>query len=379
MPRWVSNRVPASAIVAMTAACVWAVSAGDRTAQERQSDAGRIETAISAFMKKMHIPAMSVAVVKDNEIRFNRGYGVADLEHAVPASAATVYRIASISKPLTAVAAMQLAERGDLDLDAPVQKYAAAFPIKPFPITTRQVLAHLAGIRGYRPGEAERTERFENLVDALSVFKDDPLEQEPGTRFTYSTFGYTLLGAIIEGASRMRFDEYMRERVFKPAGMGHTRADDVFAIVPQRARGYTPAVYAVFDGNYRNASLMDSSYKRPGGGFLSTAEDLARFAIGLQRAILLRTPTLQQMSQNQTIRDGSLTGYGLGWYIDGRPGRTPNGSISHGGVQPGFTGDLWLIPKREFAIAILANLEGGGRLGLATLANEIAEVVLQPR
>src|SRR5438034_4032459 len=107
----------------------------------------RVETAISSFMSQQNIPGLSIAIVHENQIRFQRGYGMAEVENFVPAKALTVYRIASVSKPLTAVAAMQLVEAGKLDLDAPVQKYAPSFPTKNFPITTRQVLAHLSGIR----------------------------------------------------------------------------------------------------------------------------------------------------------------------------------------------------------------------------------------
>jgi CubicO group peptidase (beta-lactamase class C family) len=328
-------------------------------------------------MSRQGIPAVSVAIVVDHQIRFQRGYGMADLENFVPAKAATVYRIASVSKPITAVAAMQLAEKGKLDLDAPIQKYVPSFPTKNFPVTTRQLLAHLSGIRHYKPGEGERTNRYESLTDALSIFKDDPLEGEPGTRFTYSTFGYTLLGAVIEGASGMAFMDYLREYIFKPAGMQHTQADDIYAIIPNRAKGYTPRVYARFDGNVRNAALMDSSYKLPGGGLVSTAEDMARFAIAVQNGGLIKRETFEQMSISQKTRDGRETGYSYGWYIDRREGREPDGSIWHGGVQSGFTADLWMLPKRRFALVILTNLEGGGRLGLGTLGNQIADIVLQ--
>lgn len=337
----------------------------------------KIESAITAFRSRLSIPAISVAIVKDNQIVLRRGYGLADLENNVPATADTVYRIASVSKPLAAVAAMQLAEQGKLDLDAPVQKYAPIFPAKPFPITTRQVLAHLSGIRNYKPGEGERTNRYASLTDALAIFKDDPLENEPGTKYGYTTFGYTLLGVVIEGASGMSYSEYLRERVLKPAGMPHTQVDDIYAIISNRARGYSPRVYGQFNGNWRNAALMDSSYKIPGGGLVSTVEDLARFAIAVQNAVLIKRDTFEQMSRNQKTRDGQETGYGYGWYVGRREGREPDGSVWHGGVQQGFTSDLWILPGKKFAVVILTNLEGGGRLGLATLANNLAAIALE--
>src|SRR2546423_5297922 len=333
----------------------------------------RIETAISSFMSRQSIPAVSVAVVQDNQIRFQGGYGMADLENFVPAKALTVYRIASVSKSLTAVAAMQLAEKGKLDLDAPVQKYVPSFPTKNFPITTRQLLAHLSGIRNYRPGEGERTNRYNTLTDALSIFRDDPLDFEPGTRFSYTTFGYTLLGAVIEGASGMTFADYLRENIFKPAGMQHTQVDDLYAIIPNRARGYTPRVFAQFDGNYRNPVLMDSSYKIPGGGLVSTAEDLARFAIAAQNGVLIKPGTFAEMSKSQKTRDGRETGYGYGWYV-GKLGGLSNDphSVWHGGVPPGVNSNLWPLPKKRFAVVVLNKLECGGRLGLGTLSKQIA-------
>ena len=337
----------------------------------------KIEAAISSFQSQRHIAAISVAIVADNKIRFLGAYGIADLENSVPAKLTTEFRIASISKALTAVAAMQLAEKGRLDLDAPVQKYVPGFPTKAFPITTRQLLAHLSGIRGYRRDEGEYTNRYASLTDALSIFKDDPLEQEPETRYTYSTFGYTLVGAVIEGASGMSFTDYMREHIFKPAGMQFTQVDDLYVLIPNRARGYRPREYAQFNGNVRNMALMDSSYKIPGGGFVSTAEDLARFAIAVQSNLLIKQETFDQMSKSQKTRDGRETGYGYGWYIDRREGRQADGSVHHGGVQQGFTSDLWLLPKKRFAVVVLTNLEGGGRLGLAILGNQIADISLK--
>lgn len=338
----------------------------------------KIETAISSLMSRQSIPAVSVAVVVDNQIRFRHGYGTADMENFVPAKALTVYRIASVSKSLTAVAAMQLAERGKLDLDAPVQKYVPSFPSKNFPVTARQLLAHLGGIRNYRRGEGERTNRYNTLTDALSIFKDDPLDSEPGTKFGYTTFGYTLLGAVIEGASGMTFADYLREHVFKPAGMRHTQVDDLYVIIPNRARGYSPKVFGQFDGDYRNPVLMDSSYKIPGGGLVSTAEDLARFAVAAQNGVLIKPETFAEMSKNQRTRDGKETGYGYGWFVGGSGGfSTDPDAVWHGGVQPGFTSHLWILPKKRFALVILTNLEGGGRLDLGTLTSQIADIVLR--
>lgn len=360
-------------------ALVTALPAGAQTPGPISADkVAKVETAISSFMSQQNIPGTTVAIVQDNQIRFQRGYGMADVENFVPAKALTVFRIASVSKALTAVAAMQLVEKGKLDLDAPIQKYVPNFPTKKFPITTRQLLAHLSGIRNYRPGEGERTNRYDTLTDALSIFKDDPLDSEPGTRFAYTTFGFTLLGVTIEAASGMTFEDYMREHIFKPAGMQHTYVDDLYAIIRNRAHGYTPRVFGQLDGNYRNPVLMDSSYKIPGGGLLSTAEDLARFAIAVQNGVLIKPETFAEMSKSQKTSDGRDTGYGYGWYIGGTGGFANDAeAVWHGGVQPGFTSDLVLLPKKRLAVVILTNLEAGGRLGLGQLAKQIGDIVLQ--
>lgn len=364
-------------VAGLALAAIFAASSVPAQPAPSADEVAKLDAAVSAFRSKMGIPAVTMAVVRDNRIYFQRGYGTADLENSVPATAATVYRIASVTKALTAVAALQLAEKGKLDLDAPVQKYVPAFPVKSHPITTRQLLAHTSGIRNYKRGESERTDHRDSLTDAVTIFKDDPLDFEPGTRYGYTTFGYTLLGAVIEGASGMTFMDYLRQNVFALAGMTHTQADDVREIVPNRARGYSPKVYGRFDGNVRNAPLMDSSYKLPGGGLLSTVEDLARFAIALQAGALVAPKTVADMSRNTVLPDGKETGYGYGWYVGTREGREPDGSIWHGGVQAGFTTDLWLLPGKRFALVILTNLEGGARLGLAALGNQIAEIVLR--
>jgi serine beta-lactamase-like protein LACTB, mitochondrial len=337
----------------------------------------RMDSVVQAAIARQQIPGLTIAVVADGEIRWSNAYGLADVENQVPARTATLFRIASTSKPITAVAAMQLAERGKLDLDAPVQKYVPAFPVASQPVTTRQVLAHLGGIRAYKPNEGEQTRNYASLTAALDVFKDDSLVAAPGTRYQYTTFGYTLLGAVIEGASGMTYRDYLREHVLGPAGMTSTRPDDIAAIVPNRARGYSPLVYGRFDGKWKNAILMDPSYKIPGGGLLSTCEDLARFAIAVMSGKLLGRESFERMTTMQRTTDGKETGYGLGWYLGAWKGRGGGPAMWHGGVQPGTTAELKLLPRQRVAVAILANLEGGGRLGLGEAADAILDIALE--
>jgi len=345
----------------------------------------RIESAIEATMSRWQIPGLSIAVVKGDAVLWKEGFGVADLENDVLARPGTVYRIASVTKSITAVAAMRLAERGELDLDSTIQRYVPGFPGKPWPLTAGQLLGHLAGVRNYREddfgGLPDNTRRYGSLTEALEIFAADPLLHEPGTKYAYTTFGYTLLGAAIEGASGKSFMDALRENVLEPARMLHTRADSLYDVIPGRARGYTRlGVGERFAGRPpsgppRNCDLMDSSYKIPGGGLVSTVEDLAAFVLALQGGVLVKRETFERMATRQRTRDGQETPYGLGWYVDGI--ECWSGIVWHGGVQKGVTSTLVLRPKDRCAVAILTNLEGGLMLGLESLACRILDVVLE--
>jgi serine beta-lactamase-like protein LACTB, mitochondrial len=335
----------------------------------------KIEAAISSAMSKDNIPGMSVAIVTDKRLAWANGYGFADLENFVPAKASTVYRLASISKTITAVAAMQLAERGKLDLDAPVQKYCAAFPEKQWTVTTRQVLGHLGGVRHYGPqdgkffqGGGDNTKPFNSTNDSLIFFKDDPLLHEPGSKYLYSTYGYNLLGCVLEGASAMTFLDYVRDHIFKPAGMSTIRDDRVAAIIANRAQGYARNR----SGELRNSELADTSYKIPGGGFCSTVEDLAKFAIALQTGKLLKPESLHQAWTRQKTRDGKETTYGLGWQVSERNAMK---EVAHGGNQARVTTYLYMLPEHGFAVVLMMNLEGV--TSRVELARQIADITLQ--
>jgi len=326
-----------------------------------------IERAIRAEMQRQKIPGLSIALVTEHRLRWAKGFGYADLENSVPATEQTVYRLASISKTITAVAVMQLAERGKLDLDAPIQRYCPAFPEKPWPITARQLLAHVSGIRHYkRPEEITSTRHYTRIVDTLEIFKDDPLEHEPGARFTYTTYGYNVLGCAIEGASGMSYLDYVREHIFRPAGMDRARDDNVFAIIPHRAQGYrrTPS------GELQNSPLADTSNKIPGGGLCSTVLDLARFAIALQQGKLLRRETLEPMWTPQKTRDGRETSYGLGWSLSEYRGRR---EVFHTGGQPRVSTLLYMRPEDRLAVVLMSNLEGARLLDLARRIADLAQ------
>jgi serine beta-lactamase-like protein LACTB len=328
----------------------------------------QIEALVFAEMAKQKIPGLTVAVVSDKRVRWSQGFGLQDIENNVAARAATVYRLGSISKPITAVAVMQLFERGRLDLDAPVQKYCPAFPEKRWPVTARQLLGHLSGVRHYKADEFDSTRFYASVAEGLNMFKDDPLLFEPGTKYSYTTHGYSVLGCVVEGASGRKFTDYVNENVFKPAAMEHARADSVADIIPNRAQGYR----ITDKGVLTNSPLADTSYKVPGGGFVSTAEDLALFAVALQTDRLLKRETLELMFTPQRLKDGRETTYGLGWNVAKRP--TGERAVGHSGGQQRVSTFLHMQPEQGLAVVIMSNLEGAR---LADLAQKLGDVVLK--
>jgi len=318
-------------------------------------------------MHRYGIPGLSAAVAAAGSVRLSAGYGMADLENAVTAARFTIYRLASLSKPLTATAVLQLAAKGKLDLDAPVQRYVPAYPEKQWPLTCRQLLCHQGGVRQGTYEEVHNTRHYASLTEALEFFKNDPLVFEPGTRTLYTSLGYNLLGVAIESASGQDYVDYMRENVFTPAGMETAGLDDVFALIPHRAQGYQKAV----GRELFNSSLSDTSNRVPGGGLVATAEDVARFALALHSGALLKNETREQMFVRQRTRDGKPTGYGLGWAVGTQRGRH---EVYHIGGQPRVSTALYLVPESGLAVVFLTNLEGVGT-PLLELARQVAEIV----
>lgn len=333
----------------------------------------RIEEAIAAEMAQSKIPGLSVAVVVGEQTRYARGFGLSDAENETPAAVTTIYRLGSLSKPITAVAVLQLAEAGRLDLDAPVQKYCPAYPGKQWPVTARQLLGHLGGVRDYDNRkfleEYFSTRHYNSVSDSLAIFKDDPLLQEPGTKYSYSTYGYNLLGCAVEGASGASYEDYVHAHVFAPAGMNETGLDDVSRIIPHRARGYGKSQQGVL----RNTGLADTSNKIPAGGLVSNVTDMARFAVALQTNALVKQATRAQMWTLQQTRAGEATPYALGWRITTRNGLT---EIHHGGTAAGFSTFLYLLPDKHVAVVLMANLELWGQKR-DELARRIADIVLE--
>jgi CubicO group peptidase (beta-lactamase class C family) len=341
-----------------------------------------------------HLPALSVTVVRDGK-RWSGAFGTADLEQNVPASTSSLFRTASIGKWFTATAAMRLAEDGKLDLDAPVQNYCPQYPKKPWPVTSRLLLTHLAGVRHYygdngekQDTDAERAElaarvareragqfvRHTDMPGPLEIFKDDPLLFEPGTKTRYSSLGYRLMGCVLEGAARMPYRTLMRELVFAPAGMRTIVDDDARAVIPNRVPGYSRGA----DGSLLRAEFRDVSENLPAGGWLATSEDLAKFAVAFAHGKIVKPVTRDRMIQRPTLKDGAPAPnpmgspdyyYGIGVMVGPLSGKP---AWFHTGGQSGATALLYWYPETEIAVALMTNRDG--RAITEDLARKIAEV-----
>ncbi len=297
------------------------------------------------------IPGMQVAVALDGRLVWSEAFGYVDVEARTPVTRASQFRIGSVSKPLTAAAVALLVEQGTLDLDVPVQRYVPAFPEKPWPITTRELAGHTSGIRHYRGDEFLMNRPFRTVTEGLAVFAGDSLLFEPGTRFSYSSYGWCLISAVVEGASHEDFLTYMSRYVLGPLGLTHTAPDRGDSVVPDRTRFYDRDSAG---GGFHRSPPVDNSYKWAGGGFISTAEDLVRFGSALLRPGFVRPETLTLLFTTQQTRDGRPTGYGVGWFL--ATDSLGHRRAFHGGSSVGGSTAFGLDRDSHVVFAITTNL-----------------------
>ena len=318
---------------------------------------------LTEIWRSIGTPGISVAVAHKGRLVFSQGVGFADLENMIPANGSTAYNIGSVSKALTAVAVMQLVEQGKVGLDDPIQKYVPTFPDKGSIITVRHIMTHTSGIRHYRSTDFpdsvdnENMKPIASLEEGIKVFKDDPLLFKPGAHYFYSSYAVNLLQGVVEKASGMGFEDYMRKHVWEPTGMFNSAFDRPEQIVPRRARGYQIA-----DGRTLNYPYGDLTYKFASGGMISSADDLARFGIALNHGALLKPETLALMYkpidpvpryQENGPPQPTEFSQALIWRIlKDDAGRT---FVNHCGTVKGFNACLVSYPEQDLVVAILAN------------------------
>ncbi len=296
------------------------------------------------------IPGLSVGFYLGDFI-WARGFGFADLENDIAATELSSYRLASNTKSMTAVAVLQLAERDKIDLDAEVQRYVPYFPRKEWPVKVRQLLGHLGGISHYRNYEQEgHIKEHKSTREAIAIFEDFDLVVKPGTQYNYTSYGYNLLGAVVEGASKQSYGEYLRENLWRPVGMDDTHMDDPDVLIENRVRGYR-----LLNDELKNSEFIDISSRFAGGGTRSTVLDLLNYARSLDTDEVLSEKSREFMFTSMRTENGYYTDYGAGWRVAPVNGRF---HVQHTGSQAETRTLLLKFPQEDFALAIAYNFEG---------------------
>ena len=302
------------------------------------------------LLETANLPGLSIAVSRNGQVVFAEGFGYADIERKRPITPDTRFRTASVSKVITVTALAKLVEEGRLDLDAPIQKYVPSFPVKAWPINTRQLAGHLSGMPHYSDADRIEPRFYPSVTDALSVFAHESLKFEPGTAYSYSTHGFTLLSAAMEGAAGQPFLEYVQRAVLDPLGMRSTAPD-------LRARPH-PAMATIYRSQNDRLSRVeqpeDASYKWAGGGLTSTPTDLLRLANGYFDGFL-KPETVSMMWTSQRLASGKETGVGIAW----RNGRDMAGhrTIEHAGSMEGVRLVVCIFPEERLVISLMTNRE----------------------
>ena len=314
---------------------------------------------VRASVTDQNLPGLSVAVGVGGEIVWAEGFGWADLEKRVPVAPETRFRIGTASTVLTSAAVGLLLEKDRLKLDDEIQAYVPAFPKKPWPVTLRQLMGHVAGVTSDGGDEGPLfAEHCNRPVDGLQHFAEESLRFEPGTAYRYSRYGWIVVSAAVEAAANEPFLQFMREQIFEPLGMHDTRADSATEPVPGQASAYFPRFAANPRYGPDPMRALDYSCYAGSSVFVSTPSDLVRYAMAIDSGKLLRPSTVQLLQTSQRLRSGQETGYGLGWDLEtialsGKPTRV----VGHDGDSLGGTVvSLMTFPEPGIVVAVTSNI-----------------------
>lgn len=324
---------------------------------------------VRSALAEQNLPGLSVAVGIGDDIVWAEGFGWADLERQVAVSPDTLFRIGTASTALTSAAVGLLLEEGRLKLDDDIRTYVPEFPPKEWPVTLRQLMAHVAGVRDDGGDEGPLlSARCGRPVEGLRAFAGRPLLFEPGTRYRYSSYGWILVSAAVEAAADEPFFPFVRAQVFDRLGMDATRADSATDPVPGRATFYFPRFAA--DPRYGLHPMRPVDYSCYAGasGFLSTPSDLVRFGMGITAGRLLRPATVALLQTPQRLASGEETGHGLGWDVEamelagepvrmvGRVGETLGGPVA----------SLMIFPDPALVVSVTSNISYADVRGVAS-------------
>jgi D-alanyl-D-alanine carboxypeptidase len=344
-------------------------------AQGQSSDSpqpDRVDDYIKREMVARNVPGLAFAVMKNGLVLREGAYGLANVETGAHVGIDSVFELASVTKPITAVSVMMLVEQKKLALDDPVDKYLAQIPAAWHEITIRELLSHTSGLREYGLVKCDGSELLD--ISTKQQFEDlikSPLLFAPGTGSQYSDSGYFILGMIIESVSGQSYRDFLQQRIFGPLGMQHTSVLDQGAIIPNRVSPYT-----LRKGQIKNARRAWQHELPSWYGIWSTVEDMVKFDAGLSSGALVKLENLESMWVPATLKDGKNSSidqnfYGLGWFILSAAGHRIVG-------HPGWTGTIYVkYPDDHISIILLTNLDAGSGSQHVFLAQAILDL-LQP-
>ncbi|NER09385.1 CubicO group peptidase, beta-lactamase class C family [Muriicola jejuensis] len=315
--------------------------------QENVNSALLLDSSFQELVDERKVPGMALTVLHSGKTLYQKGFGYADLEKRIPVDPRkTLFRIASASKPLAAMALARMVADKEIDLDESLYTYVPYFPKKEYDFTLRQLAGHTAGIRGYKGREYARNESL-SIRDSLAIFQDDPLQFKPGTGFLYNSFDWVLISLAMEEVSGMPFSAYVKEKVLRPLNMEHT-----FEETPGNLPDHAAVCYTRSRSGFRPAIPVDNRYKLAGGGYLSTSEDLARLGRACLDDSLLPSEVMRAFLTAQEV-EGQSTYYGLGWQVS----RDAAGRefVGHVGNGVGGYSNFFVYPKEEIVVSLLIN------------------------
>ena len=312
------------------------------------------------------IPGMTLAIARNGEIVFTRGYGKADVEMGVHATPETVYGITSLSKQVTAALILRLADAGRLSLDDSITRHLPDYPAQGRLVTVRQLLNHTSGVSAMRGtgavNEPNWVRRDLTYAEMIEMFGRQPFEYEPGAKHEYNNFAYYLAGEIIGRVTGTPYAEQV-ERELAPLGLARTMYCDARRVVPGRGESYTRQ-----DGRFIHTPFVSMQILGGSGALCSTAGDLVRWTRLLFGGGLVSPASLAQMTAPTVLATGETVQYGLGVYLDSLAGHR---RVYHGGTRP-WGSFLSHYPEDGLTIVILTNASDEGREQAALMEEAIA-------
>jgi CubicO group peptidase (beta-lactamase class C family) len=334
----------------------------------------RVDSLAAAAIAAGPLAGLAIGIARGDRVELAKGYGYADLEHRVPVNAETIFRIGSVTKQFTAVALLQLAERGRLRLEDDVSKYVPEYPMRGRRIPLWMLLTHTSGIKNYTElgaGFLRDTFRLDHSPAALvKLFANEPDDFVPGANFNYTNSPFFLAGMVLERVSGLTYAEYLRRNVFDPAGMRSTSYCDDTRIVANEAKGYEHDE----TGGLRNAPFLSMTIPFSAGALCSNVLDLIAYQRALVGGRLLSPASRARLLRPALLNDGWRTGYGLGIGVD--EDFLGERMIGHGGQINGFWVMLTWYPRHDLTVVLLSNVNPARGDGVWNMTARVSQIAL---